>query len=171
MEFRAAGSVDAANLAALTLQVWLHTYAKGGIRGALSNYVLSEFTAEKFRSVLTDQSQMIILCEVDAHLVGYVRLDFSSPCPTDDSVHDEISTLYVQAHFLRQGIGTQLLLRALDAFRRRGRPAVWLSVNHENADAIGFYDRQGFEHQGSIDFELDGERHENYVLRRALSEV
>ncbi|MGA1801075.1 GNAT family N-acetyltransferase [Rhizobium sp. HT1-10] len=171
MEFRQAGAADAANLAALTVQVWLHTYAKRGIRGVLSNYVLSEFTTDKFRQVLADQNQMIILCEADAHLVGYVRLDFSSPCPTDDSVHSEISTLYVQAHFLRRGIGTQLLLRALDAFRRRGRKSVWLSVNHENADAIGFYDRHGFQRQGSLDFELDGERHENFILRRALREV
>ena len=169
MEFREAGAADATNLAALTVQVWLHTYAKRGIRAALSNYVQSEFTAEKFRQILADQRQMIILCEVDAHLVAYVRLDFSSPCPSDDSLQSEISTLYVQAHFLRRGIGTQLLLLALDAFHRRGRGSVWLSVNHENADAIGFYDRHGFQRQGSLDFELDGERHENFILRRAVS--
>lgn len=168
MDFREASAGDAVNLAALTLQVWLHTYARQGLRNALSDYVLSEFTADKFRQSLADARQAFIVCEQDAHLVGYVRLNFSAPCPVDDRLRGEIATLYVQTHFLRRGIGTQLLQRALDAFRGRGAEAVWLSVHHENAAAIGFYAGNDFVRSGSVDFELDGERHENFVLRRAF---
>ena len=168
MEFREAVADDAANLAALTTQVFLHTYAKRGIRTALSTYVLSEFTADKFLQALEEKQQMFIVCYEDVHLVGYVRLAFSAPCPSDERPQSEIATLYVQEHFLRRGIGTQLLNRALQTLQRRGADAAWLSVNHENADAIAFYESHGFRRAGSTDFELDGERHENFILRRAL---
>ncbi|WFR96195.1 GNAT family N-acetyltransferase [Rhizobium tumorigenes] len=170
MEFREAVADDAANVAALTTQVFLHTYAKRGVRTALSTYVLSEFTADKFRQAVEDEQQMFIVCEEDNHLVGYVRLAFKAPCPSDDRLQSEIATLYVQEHFLRRGIGTQLLNRALQTFQHRGAAAAWLSVNHENADAVAFYERHGFQRAGSTDFELDGERHENFILRRALDE-
>jgi len=168
MEFRDARVGDAGNLAALTIQVWLHTYAKLGVRDALSNYVLSEFTSDNFRQSLTDERQTFIVCEQGVHLIGYIRLNFAAPCPSDEGLRSEIVTLYVQAHFLRQGVGTCLLQRALATFKSRGADAVWLSVNHENADAIGFYDKNGFVRDGSVNFELDGEQHENFVLRRAL---
>ncbi len=167
MDFREAGIDDAANLAALTTQVFLHTYARRGLRRVLSTYVLETFTADKFRDVISDVGQMIILCEQDDHLVGYVRLAFAAPCPLDESLQSEIATLYVQEHFLRQGIGTRLLDRALAAFALRSADPVWLSVHHENAQAIAFYQRSGFDRIGSVDFEMEGERHENYVLRRA----
>lgn len=168
MEFREAVADDAANLAALTTQVFLHTYAKRGIRTALSTYVLSEFTADKFLQALEEKQQMFIVCYEDVHLVGYVRLAFSAPCPSDERPQSEIATLYVQEHFLRRGIGTQPLNRALETFQQLGAAAAWLSVNHENTHAIAFYARHGFQRAGSTHSQLDGERHENFLLRRAL---
>lgn len=164
--FRQADMCDAANLAALTIQVWLHTYAKAGIRDALSNYVLQAFTAANFKEHLNSPNQMFILCERNSLLIGYLRLDFEAPCPSDPILHVEIVTLYVQEHHIRRGIGSSLLRHAFSACRDRGFAEVWLSVNHENAEAISFYERHKFVRNGSLDFELDGERHENFILRQ-----
>lgn len=164
---RDARPVDAANLAALSIQVWLHTYAKSGIRPIFSNYVLTEFTAENFSRLLESKEHLFILCEVDAHLVGYVRLNLNASCPSEPHLLTEITTLYVQEHFLRRGIGTLLLERALRVCEKRGFDKVWLSVNHENLNAIKFYEAHHFTPNGLQYFELGDERHENFILQRA----
>lgn len=162
---------DAANLAALSVQVWLHTYAKAGVRNAFSNYVLSEFTAEKFSHDIDQKDRrLFIKCEKSQHLIGYVRLDFEAPCPSDSEVKTEIATLYVQEHHARQGIGRGLIDQAALACRIRSVPDFWLSVNHENHNAIRFYDSLSFKREGSTYFELDGEKHENFILRRSTNE-
>ena len=43
---------DAENLAALAIQVFLHTYATQSLSPAISRHVLSEFTAERFQALL-----------------------------------------------------------------------------------------------------------------------
>lgn len=136
---RAATVADASNLAALSIQVWLHTYAKSGLRNALSDYVLAEYTPEKIAERLSDENQVFIVYEQNAHLVGYLRQLLDSPCPTDPSSRAEIATLYVQEHFLRRGIGSKLLEYTFDFCSKHGINGVWLSVNHENARAISFY--------------------------------
>lgn len=170
MEFRygIAGAADAANLAALSIEVWLHTYARDGIRKAFSDYVLGEFTAERFAEHLADRNQIVVKCERGDYLLGYLRMDFNAVCPTVPELKTEIVTLYVRARHARQGIGARLLAQASDLCRQRNLKGFWLAVNHENAPAIGFYEAQHFRRNGSRYFELEGERHENFILWRDL---
>ncbi|WP_086995170.1 GNAT family N-acetyltransferase [Rhizobium sullae] len=170
MSFRKALPDDAANVAALTTQVWLHTYARRGIRQALSDYVLTQFTAENFRPHLAADTQYFILCEIDGHLVGYLRLDFDAPCPELSDVTTQVVTLYVQEHFIGKGIGAELLREADLLSARRSATHIWLAVNHQNAHAIQFYERQGFERRGSTYFEFEGERHENFIYLRIVAQ-
>ncbi len=163
-----AGAADAANLAALSIEVWLHTYARDGIRRAFSNYVLGEFTAARFEGHLSSPSQAIVKCERGDSLLGYLRMDFKAVCPTLPELTGEIVTLYVRAHHARNGIGASLLAHASDLCRQRNLTGFWLAVNHENAAAIRFYDAQHFRRKGSRYFELEGERHENFILYRDL---
>jgi len=165
---RVATVADASNLAALSIQVWLHTYAKSGLRGALSDYVLAEYTPEKISRCLRDENQVFIVHEKNAHLVGYLRLLLDSPCPTDPNSRIEIATLYVQEHFIGRGVGSELLEYILEFCRKREIPAVWLSVNHENVRAISFYEKHRFQRNGSIFFHLENEQHENFVLYKPV---
>lgn len=168
MEFRyaVADTADAANLAALSIEVWLHTYARDGIRRAFSDYVLREFTAERFADHLSDRNQAIVKCERGDHLLGYLLMDFAAACPTIPELTTEIVTLYVRARHARQGIGAGLLATASDICRQRNVHGFWLAVNHENAPAIRFYEAQRFQRNGSRTFALGAERHENFILWR-----
>jgi ribosomal protein S18 acetylase RimI-like enzyme len=168
VRYGVAGVADAANLAALSIEVWLHTYARDGIRQAFSDYVLREFAAARFAEHLSDSRQTVVKCERDGHLLGYLRMAFDAPCPTMPELTTEIATLYVRARHARQGIGNRLLAEASDICRARGVNGFWLCVNHENAPAIRFYEAQQFQRNGSNYFELGAERHENFVLWREV---
>ena len=96
---------DAENLAALSIQVWLHTYAKAGIRNVFARYVLTRFTAERLAGEIRNKAKQIVVAEVAGHLVGYVQLRFDAHCPVRKIVLPEVETLYVQEHFVGQGLG------------------------------------------------------------------
>ena len=55
-----------------------------------------------------------------------------------------VSLLYLDGTRRGQGLGVQLLGRALMFYRRRGRAAVRLQVAEDNAAALRFYEKHGF---------------------------
>ncbi|MBI3283640.1 MAG: GNAT family N-acetyltransferase [Burkholderiales bacterium] len=167
MLIRPAQAKDANNLAALALQVWLHTYAKEGIRDAISVYVLTEFTPEKFRQLIAAPDKLLLVAESDRHLIAYAVLAFDTPQAAAPQAATELATLYVQAHFAGRGVGSRLLQDCAEAARQRcGNGALWLTTNNQNARAIAFYRKQGYSKCGTAYFVLDGERHENDVMAR-----
>jgi diamine N-acetyltransferase len=161
---RSARDADAARIAVLATQVWLHTYATEGISASIADYTRTELTPDKYLDMQNESLAHIWVAERGAYLIGFVVLNMGVPCPTSASNFAELQTLYVQAHFVGQGVGRQLLSVAEKrAFDLAGTP-LWLTVNAHNAKAIGFYMHQGYTKQGTTDFVLSDQRHENLVM-------
>ena len=99
---RIATQDDSLDIAALSIQVWLDTYAKKGIRKAISNYVLTEFTEEKITRKIISKHNIYIVALRDDHLIGYVLINLSAPCPITSQPNPEIDRLYVQENFTAQ---------------------------------------------------------------------
>ena len=161
---RAGVPADAENLAALGMQVWLHTYATDGISSTISQYVLSTFTADKFLALLAYPSTAVLVAEAGKNLVGYALVTFDAACPAAAAATSELATLYVQEHFAGRGIGSLLLARAEAQAREQTGTPLWLTVNARNSRAIAFYQRRGYTKIGITQFRLGADDHENHVL-------
>jgi len=164
LDIRSGRSEDANCLAVLATQVWLHTYATGGITADIAEYVLDELTLEKYRALLNDPTRQVFVAVSGESLVGLAVVKFGAPCPAGDSSSSELRTLYVQAHFAGIGVGKSLLRAAETAARQRSNDVLWLTVNAKNARAIAFYAHQGYTKIGTSYFVLGEGRHENHVL-------
>ncbi len=70
MHIRPGQPEDAENLAALAIQVWLHTYATEGISSTISSYVLSEFTPKRFVALLSEPTSALFVAESQDNLLG-----------------------------------------------------------------------------------------------------
>jgi ribosomal protein S18 acetylase RimI-like enzyme len=157
---------DAENLSALAIQVWLHTYATEGVSSAISRYVLSEFTPEKFEALLSHEASAVLVAEVGENLVGYATVITGRACPVATSSKAELATLYVQEPFIGKGVGSALLGQVEQWARQRTNTPVWLTVNSKNLRAIAFYAKHGYTKLGITYFELGNQKHENLVLGR-----
>jgi diamine N-acetyltransferase len=155
---------DADRLAVLACQVWLHTYAWSGINAEIAAYVLSELTPGKYAALLREPQTRVLVAESSDSLVGFAVVKSGEACPADPGLTVELKTLYVQEHFIGQGIGRDLLLAAQAVVREQSGSVPWLTVNAQNARAIAFYDRQGYSKIGTTWFVLGEGRHENHVL-------
>ena len=155
-----ANKTDSINLAALSIQVWLHTYASEGIRKEISSFVIKTFTEEYFDKLLSDPNYRILIFIKENHLVGYILANLESFWQ-DQANGYEIDKLYVQEHFQGIRIGRQLLSEL--AVRYGG--TFWLSTWVYNEKTINFYKHLGFIDIGHTYFELDkDELHENRIL-------
>lgn len=164
LQIRAGRPSDADRLAVLATQVWLHTYCTNGVNTEVAQYVLSELTVERFAVRLTEPQSHILVGEFQEWLVGFAAVRFGASCPSIAKSTVELQTLYVQEHFIGQGIGRSLLEAAEAKAREEAAAPLWLSVNAQNAQAIAFYARQGYNRVGTTYFVLGEGRHENHVL-------
>ena len=150
---------DCLDLAALSLQVWLHTYAGQGVRAKISHYALTTFTEHHFQQLLNNPTCQIWVYIQEEHLVGFITVDFDSSFNNEDYGY-EVTTLYVSEHFHGRGVGRKLL----DKIKVQHGASFWLSTWVKNRKAIDFYRNLGFKLVGKLNFELEGELHENHVF-------
>ena len=102
---------DAACVAALSMQVFLDTYATEGVRPDLAREALTQYSAEKFERRLSDGNLSFILAEAGEGLLGFAELNTKpSPPPIEGSAGDglELVRLYVQPSAQRAGLGRSL---------------------------------------------------------------
>ena len=90
-------------------------------------------------------------------LLTYTRMGRRSPelCGTVQGLRDTngqgaIQNLGIAPHHRNAGLGTQLMLRALDGFRRAQLSRVYLEVTAQNEAAIRLYSRMGFVHVKTV---------------------
>nr|WP_199068258.1 GNAT family N-acetyltransferase [Chromobacterium sp. ASV5] len=165
VEIRPARRDDAACLAALSIQVWLTTYAPDGIRPGVADYVLAEFTPANFEALIADPARRLLLMEEGRHLLGYALLKRDSACPDAGFPTLEAERLYLLESHTGKGLGRRLMDAARQWARAQsGQPRLWLSVWRGNERAIAFYRRLGMAEHGETYFELEGARHLNYVM-------
>lgn len=111
--------------------------AHGNLQGfAAEGYFRS--ACEHYRR---DRESIYLLYDGES-FAGLVDLD------TDRGAHAGygwISLLYLRPEYRRRDLGVQLLGRAVAKYRRLGRQAIRLNVAADNAPALAFYRRNGFE--------------------------
>ena len=154
---REATKDDCINLAVLSLQVWLETYAVEGIRTEYSKYVLSTFTESYFLDLLNNSNYRLLLSEIDDTLQGYALINLKS-CFKDETNGFEIDKLYVHNKFNGQGVGRNLLYEVEQRYGGR----FWLYTWTENT-SNKFYQHLGFNQIGKLDIDFNGNVIENNV--------
>ncbi len=155
---RPAKKQDCINLAALSLDVWLKTYAIDGIRAESSQYALSGFTKDYFEDVLKDSKSRLLVFVDNIYLRGYALVNLESVFETPENGF-EIETLYVHGPFQGKGVGKALLMEIMARYGKR----FWLYTWVHNK-SIAFYNKLGFKDIGSYEFKLGDETIENRVL-------
>ena len=97
------------------------------------------------RNHLKKAPDSIVKLYRDEELAGLLELD---PERGKEQNKGWVSLLYLRPEFRGQGLGIQLLGRAVLYFRALGRDGLRLHVSEDNAPALAFYRKHGFENIG-----------------------
>ena len=99
-----------------------------------------EFFRPMVRSVLPSFEMVACIRDVAGQVAGYIAV-----------AEGKVEMLFVHPQARGQGVGRKLLTHAVDAYG-----AVTLDVNEQNDQAVGFYQRMGFEVVGRSDLDSTG---------------
>lgn len=167
MSYRDAGPADAAALDRIFdtsfCDTFAHLYRPEDLHAFLSSFGIAEWEGQ-----LADRAFAFRIAESGNEPVGYVKLG-PMKLPIE---HAPKALLLDQLYILKEhhgtGIAQMLMDWAMEEARRRGAPALYLTVYVDNHRARRFYDRYGFEAVGRYDFMVGNHADEDIIMRKAL---
>ena len=169
LSFRVGQLSDAETIAALSVQVFLATYASDGVRPDLANEAFAEYSTRRFAERLTESARTCLLVEKGTGLLGFAEVRHEpSSAPVAGHSGSELVRLYVQPQAQMQGAGRALLAQSERLARTYGANALWLAAWEGNANALGFYAHLGYADVGRATYVIQGQSFGNRILLKHL---
>ncbi|MED4128165.1 GNAT family N-acetyltransferase [Shouchella miscanthi] len=129
---RKASEADVNGIASVHVQSWLTTYT-GIIKAEILAGVSVENRAKSWLHHVKDEDQLIYVCEIDGHIVGFTSARQSTAL---------ILTLYILEAYQGEGIGKMLIQTILKELASLGHQTATVEVLEANKSK-SFYERMG----------------------------
>ena len=149
---RKAYETDAERVGEIHYKAWMETYT-----GLLPERFLACQSIEKrIAAFRKSKCSNLFVAEVDGDIVGFCGYgEFREPA--DGRPMGEIQGIYLLDAYKRIHLGQKMMELAVEQLRNCGFRTVGLWVLKTNENAIRFYEKLGFQHDGIIrEADLDG---------------
>ncbi|MET4540238.1 MULTISPECIES: GNAT family N-acetyltransferase [Micrococcaceae] len=171
---RTATTHDAGKLADLAAVTFPLACPPGSSAADIQAHLEKTLSEANFTDYLADANITVLVLDDDGQLLGYTML-IAKPS-TDPDVASvlsalpstELSKCYVHPDHHGKGAASQLIKASLANAADKGAAGVWLGVNSENAKAIRFYEKSGFQRVGTKSFKLGNTVEHDYVMEHRL---
>jgi ribosomal protein S18 acetylase RimI-like enzyme len=167
IRIRSADLSDAVLLAEVGESTFRDTFGPANTPEDMAKYLARSFGESIQASELKDPSNSFLVAEVSEQPVGYARLQ-SGPAPSavTGSHPIEIVRFYSVKEWIGRGVGPMLMHECLRVAGETGRDTIWLDVWEQNARAIAFYKKWGFEVVGNQSFQLGDDMQNDFLMAR-----
>ena len=167
VNYRTATAADSASLAELGARTFTdtfgHLYQRADLELFLQNHSLGNWDKE-----LADPAFAVRVAELDGRLVGYAKLGPPHLPFEPRGEAAELRQLYVLEEMKGQGVAQALIEWVIERARNQRADHLYLSVFTENHRARRFYERYGFEPEGTYAFMVGSHADEDIVMRLKL---
>lgn len=156
-------------LQAISKQTFYETFAAVNTKENMTRYLEESFSVEKLTAELNNPEAAFYLAIQDDEVIGYLKVNTgASQTELKDSRALEIERIYVSQAFHGKKAGQLLYEKAIQVAREMGLEYVWLGVWEENARAIRFYEKNGFEPFDKHLFKLGDDIQTDIMMKRKL---
>lgn len=167
LAYRTATSADAEALAKLGAETFTdtfgHLYQPDDLEIFLQNHSPTNWAKE-----LADPAFEVRVAELDGTMVGYAKLGPPHLPFEPRGEAAELRQLYVVEDVKGQGVARALIDWVIDRARDRRADHLYLSVFTDNHRARRFYEKLGFEPEGTYAFMVGNHADEDIVMRLKL---
>lgn len=167
ISYRTATAADAAALAELGARTFTdtfgHLYQPNDLEIFLQNHSPDHWDKE-----LNDPAFEVCVAEQDGRLVGYIKLGPPHLPFEPRGEAAELRQLYVVETMKGQGVADELMHWVIDRARDLRADFLYLSVFTGNHRARRFYEKYGFEPEGTYAFMVGTHADEDIVMRLKL---
>ncbi len=140
----------------------------------IAAHLANTLSESSFRNYLADPGVTVLVIDDGGTLRGYSLL--IARRPDDPAVAEvltatpstELSKCYVHPDHHGLGAAADLMRASIAAAEEAGARGLWLGVNSQNARAIRFYEKSGFQKVGTKSFRLGNTVEHDFVLERPV---
>jgi diamine N-acetyltransferase len=156
-----AGEKDAALVSGIAKTTFLESHGNCAEPGDVNNYVAEKYNAHIIEQELSDPKNVYHIIYQDKTPAGYSKIIFDHPY-TNSPVKRiaKMERLYLLQAFHDLKLGFELFQFNSALAKSNDQTGIWLYVWKENARAVDFYLKAGFQIMGSYDFKIS-ETHSN----------
>ena len=153
LEIKKAGPADVSLLSVLASVTFYEAYYEQDSPHDLANYIVDSFEVGSINEQIADPHCTFFIIYLDGRAVGYAKLLDGSREPCVRSANTiELKRIYVLERLWRRGAGEALLRHCIEVARQMNKDSIWLGVWQQNARALPFYEKHGFEKVGTLEF-------------------
>lgn len=159
-------------LAAIGRETFAVTFAENNDPEELRRYLDEAFAPQQVAQELNNpDSFFYLLTDGAGRDLGYLKLNLPpafSDAVTLDGKALEVQRIYLLPETQGQGAGRLMMDEAVRVAQQHGCKWLWLGVWEHNVQAIGFYERQGFEPFDQHTFMFGSEAQTDVLMRRQI---
>ena len=104
---------------------------------------------QKLRKIMKETNSELLVAESNQEIVGLIHQVFFLD-PFHAGLNSYITSLFVKESCRKEGIGSQLLHKAIENAKKKSVIEVHVDTEEDNIGAIGFYQKHGFKKVGVI---------------------
>lgn len=172
IKLREAKPQDADLLSELAATTFSDSFGAKNTQDDMAKYIEEKCSVARIRAELSDPHNtfFVVFTHGSTSPCGYAKLRTSSSeeCVTGPNPI-ELERLYVDKSIVRCGLGSRLLQKCIDHGASSDYHTMWLGVWDQNARAIAFYKRWGFQTVGSHVFTLGSDDQNDLIMQRSIA--
>ncbi|MBI4856719.1 MAG: GNAT family N-acetyltransferase [Acetobacterium woodii] len=153
----------------ISCQTYYETFAGMNTQATMQAYLEEAFNLEKLRNEWLNEASFFYFIFYNEQLAGYMKLN---ECKAQTDIKDplslEVERIYVLNDFQGNGLGRQLMDKAVALAKAHKLNYLWLGVWEHNKKALSFYQKHNFYKIGSHDFIMGDEIQTDYLMRKDL---
>jgi ribosomal protein S18 acetylase RimI-like enzyme len=163
------GTEALADLQAIGIETFTDTFAAHNTPEDMHSYLDKAYDPEKLKAELSTEGSIFYFLYDGEELAGYMKFNIDAALTEDmgaDSL--EVERIYIRPAFKRKGLGRLLIDKAIEIARTQGKQLIWLGVWEHNVNAIAFYEKMGFVHNGSHSFFMGEDEQTDFIMTKKL---
>ena len=172
LSIRRAQAADAGPLARFAARTFFETYADANDPADMADHLSAKYSEAIQDAEIRNPMATYLLAELEGELAGYAYLLFEhGPQGVALDRPVELVRFYVAREWHGRGVAQALMAACIAEARRRSGSTLWLAVWQENARAISFYRKAGFDLAGTVRFKLGSQLQDDHLMTLALGLV
>ncbi|TGD82334.1 GNAT family N-acetyltransferase [Hymenobacter wooponensis] len=170
VSLRKASLCDVISLQQIGRQTFQETFAASNSEDNMRAYLEEGFSAAKLTAELQNPESTFYLAELNSTVIGYLKVNTGAAQTEQQSAASlEIERIYVLQAYHGKKVGQVLYEQAMQLATQAQVDFVWLGVWEQNAQAIRFYQKNGFDEFDKHVFQLGDDAQIDILMKRTLT--
>lgn len=156
-------------LSELSVITFFDTYAAYNTPENMRQHCHENFAVAQIAAQIQQPGTIFFIAFFDGVAAGFTKMRTSeNPPELAGKKHIEIERIYVLQAFQKQKLGYGLIIHCIQYAVQSGFEVLWLGVWQQNAKALAFYQKNGFEIFGEHSFLLGDDDQTDWLMKMDL---